>query len=585
MLPHLLPRHRQHLYLCCCLLCYLLILTAPAWQLIYLQHPAAAENFAINLAACLFLTAILPLRWLFWLLLPLLWLVPLESIHLYLYGKVSDIHLIGIAADTSLAEAGWFLHKWSWQLLLFWSAATLLALVGSRMAKQLHYPVSGKIRLLLALPLTVTLLLHILINYSTGNLSPSETDSNFRPHLSNTFSSLNQSFLPGLLFRLYDYQQQQQLLQHYRQQLQNFSFQAKRKTDDQAEVYVLVLGETSRMQNLQLNGYARPTTPRLSQQPGLVSLSNVVSPWSWTRMAVPTIVSRKPASNRQMYFAEPSLLTLFKQAGFQTYWFSVQSPVGFHDSPVSLYALEADIYKFINPTDYQSQGAYDGALLPLLQQALTSPGQKKFIVLHTLGSHYRYSDRYPTEFEVFQPSIRHSDLGLHDRQARELLRNSYDNSILYLDYVADQIIRQLQQTKAVAAMWYLSDHGEVLFDQDCPLSGHGHHSAYDHRPASFVWLSPQLQQRQPDAWQQLQQHSAAALTSSNVFDSLAALAQIEFPSARTDMNIFASSWQAQPRLLMNGADFDLSPVEPLCQQRLPHSQLPATAQSSQAMPQ
>ncbi len=72
-----------------------------------------------------------------------------------------------------------------------------------------------------------------------------------------------------------------------------------------------------------------------------------------------------------------------------------------------------------------------------------------------------------------------------DRQARELLRNSYDNSILYLDYVADQIIRQLQQTKAIAAMWYISDHGEVLFDQDRPLSGHGHHSAYDHRPPAL----------------------------------------------------------------------------------------------------
>ena len=298
-------------------------------------------------------------------------------------------------------------------------------------------------------------------------------------------------------------------------------------------------------------------------------------------MAVPTIVTRKPASNSQLYFAEPSLLTLFKQAGFQTYWFSVQSPVGFHDSPVSLYALEADHYKFINPTDYQSQGAYDGELLPLLQQALANPGQKKFIVLHTLGSHYRYSDRYPVEFEVFQPSIRHSHLGLHDRQARELLVNSYDNSILYLDYVADQIIRQLQQTGVISAMWYISDHGEVLFDQDCPLSGHGHHSAYDHRPASFVWLSPQLQQRQPEAWQQLQQHSAAALTSSNVFDSLAALAQIEFPSARAELNIFAPTWQPQPRPLMNGADFDQSPTDALCQQRL---KPPATRQPQVTLP-
>jgi glucan phosphoethanolaminetransferase (alkaline phosphatase superfamily) len=568
MLPQLLSRHRQHWYLCCCLLCYLLILTAPALQLLYLQQPAATEILAISLAGCLFLIAVMPLRWFFLLLLPWLWLAPLESIHLQLYGKVSDLHLIGIAADTSLAEAGWFLNKWGWQLLLLWSACTLLALVGSQLAKQLQYRIRVNIRLLLALPLTLTLLLHILINHSTGMLTSSDADTNFRPHLSQAFSSIQQSFLPGSLLRLYDYQQQRQLLQHYRQQLQSFSFKAKRKTDDQAEVYLLVLGETSRMQNLQLNGYARPTTPRLNQQAGLVSLSNVVSPWSWTRMAVPTIVTRKPASNSQLYFAEPSLLTLFKQAGFQTYWFSVQSPVGFHDSPVSLYALEADQYKFINPTDYQSQGAYDGELLALLQQALANPGQKKFIVLHTLGSHYRYSDRYPVEFEVFQPSIRHSHLGLHDRQARELLVNSYDNSILYLDYVADQIIRQLQQTGVISAMWYISDHGEVLFDQDCPLSGHGHHSAYDHRPASFVWLSPQLQQRQPEAWQQLQQHSAAALTSSNVFDSLAALAQIEFPSARAELNIFAPTWQPQPRPLMNGADFDQSPTDALCQQRL-----------------
>ena len=189
MLPQLLSRHRQHWYLCCCLLCYLLILTAPALQLLYLQQPAATEILAISLAGCLFLIAVMPLRWFFLLLLPWLWLAPLESIHLQLYGKVSDLHLIGIAADTSLAEAGWFLNKWGWQLLLLWSACTLLALVGSQLAKQLQYRIRVNIRLLLALPLTVTLLLHILINHSTGMLTSSDADTNFRPHLSQALAA------------------------------------------------------------------------------------------------------------------------------------------------------------------------------------------------------------------------------------------------------------------------------------------------------------------------------------------------------------------------------------------------------------
>jgi glucan phosphoethanolaminetransferase (alkaline phosphatase superfamily) len=111
----------------------------------------------------------------------------------------------------------------------------------------------------------------------------------------------------------------------------------------------MVIGESSRYDRWSLNGYARETNPLLKQEANLVALPDVITSVSATRLSVPVIISRKPATQSlKDGFSEKSFLTAFKEAGFKTFWLSNQISFGKFDTPVSVFAKEADVVEFLN---------------------------------------------------------------------------------------------------------------------------------------------------------------------------------------------------------------------------------------------
>ena len=62
--------------------------------------------------------------------------------------------------------------------------------------------------------------------------------------------------------------------------------QPARIAGSKPRLLILVVGETARAQNWGLNGYARQTTPELSQIEGLVNFPQVTSCGSSTELAI-----------------------------------------------------------------------------------------------------------------------------------------------------------------------------------------------------------------------------------------------------------------------------------------------------------
>ncbi|RPI48296.1 MAG: phosphoethanolamine transferase, partial [Acidobacteria bacterium] len=74
-----------------------------------------------------------------------------------------------------------------------------------------------------------------------------------------------------------------------------------------------------------------------------------------------------------------------------------------------------------------------------------------------------YKDRYPPEFQRFQPMCNDADVA--NQCTLEQLYNSYDNTILYLDHVLGGILGTLDRSGAPYVFIYVSDHGESLMDE------------------------------------------------------------------------------------------------------------------------
>lgn len=507
------------------------------------------------------------------LLLPAALLVPQEVFYLLTYQKNTDAHAIAIVAETDLNEALGYLTGIGVFLALAVVAIVLLWWYLVRSAWQRHWQWQSGLRPVIWL-ICIGVLVSLSwnewqyqqINKAKQRSNPEENVFVQRP-LPYSYEKFHATYPLNMLIAVNEFVKQKQAVADIAESTALFKFSA-RQTDipAQRQIYVLVIGETLRPDRLQLNGYNRATTPRLSGTKNVISYTNMVSPWAWTRMSVPVILSRKSATDQRYFPTETSVVAAFKEAGFSTAWLSTQSPLGVHDSSIALHASEADQVQYLNPVGYKKEGFYDDILLPAFERVLQQNEQKQLIVLHTLGSHFSYADRYPQAFDLFTPSGKGQSISMHDQNSRVLLNNAYDNSVAYTDFILFNLIKQLEQSQSISSLFYVSDHGENIFDGQCNKSGHGHNTERDYRVASILWTSELYNLNYPQKKSLAEQRREQPLMTSNVFHSLLDLAGIEYPDQKLTKSWLSPDWRPSSRILQQGLDFDKATRVGECQE-------------------
>jgi glucan phosphoethanolaminetransferase (alkaline phosphatase superfamily) len=315
-----------------------------------------------------------------------------------------------------------------------------------------------------------------------------------------------------------------------------FSFGASKPQQAGEEIYVWVIGESSRPNNWSLFGYARDTTPKLRAISGITTFTNMMTTAPETQLAVPSMVSLRPITDWASVQAEKSVVSAFKEAGFKTYWLSTQDVDGW-SGIVPQVAAEAGTLRYFNES-------FDGVLLDVFRGILQQEPRgrsKLFIVLHTDGSHFDYKNRFPAEFaRFFTP---------HGSR-RDNVVDAYDNSVLYTDWFLAELISMLRERNTHAALLYASDHGENLLDDDRQLMGHTRGTRYDLFSSSFIWLSDELQQSNPNEASNLQRHAQLPLSLSNLPHSMLELAGIQAAERDLRSSIFSSAFEVQPRFYL-----------------------------------
>jgi len=339
---------------------------------------------------------------------------------------------------------------------------------------------------------------------------------------------LYKTFPLGIFFKLLDIREGQDKVNNYNKNIEHFSFHSsKRDTIKGKETYVLVLGETARFSNFNINGYKRNTTPCSSKDPNILSFKNVMTGANLTSLSVPMLVTRDSPLNNTLKYTEASILKAFEEAGFKTFWLSNQGSFG---SLYKIYEKQASFHKDISKSIDAIN--YDELLLPELKTVLGDTASKKFIVLHTMGSHYRYSYRYPKSFREFKPDLDGSlSIAENNASYKKLYVNSYDNTILYTDFILNAISLKLKKTKGLSFMYYISDHGENLYDDSNNFFGHGftNPTQYELHVPLIIWTSEKYRVTYPLKLECLNKNIDAKISSYNTFQTLLDLANIYYP--------------------------------------------------------
>ena len=520
--------------------------------------------------------------WFHPLLLPAFLALPTE-LYLYIYyGQGISTHHLGIMAETSPLEAMEFLGSKAWLLaavllgVLAWWASCWRAAWKTR---QLDWNDSSRWVVLGVLGLAVAVFAYEKQVGVTPEPGPAAAPgarvhlvAAAKPAASATVSASADAWsaprLPGwarlpveldafarswpfgLVARGVDFYKERQYLADLNRRSAAFRFDARQSDPANApDVLVMVLGESARFDRWSINGYTRETNPLLAKEANLVPLQDLITSVSATRLSVPVIISRKPAmQSLKDGFTEKSFLTAFKEAGYKTYWLSNQISFGKFDTPVSVFAREADTVEFLNLGGFTTRSNLDEVLFDPLERALQDPAPKKLIVLHTLGSHWNYAHRYPARFDKWTPSLRGVDKPVVTDDAIEpQMSNSYDNSILYTDWFLSQVIDKLRSPEKAAALMYVADHGQTLYDKSCDLAFHGHNTQYEFHVPAFVWYSDVYAALYPAKVAQLKQHRKARLSTENVFHTLVDLGDIRYPGERLEWSIASPQWKRHKR--------------------------------------
>ena len=214
---------------------------------------------------------------------------------------------------------------------------------------------------------------------------------------------------------------------------------------------VIVIGEAARSDHFGFNGYPRNTTPYLNTLKNSVTFKDVIACSNQTTVSVPCMLTRGTRGNPNVYQRETSLISIFNRLGFTSYWVTNQNLYDGISTPVTLIAEEAN-HKISGAGRLQ-----DEVLIEKLHEILAGNTDNQLIVLHMVGSHFFYDWRYPEAYKKFMPTCQKV---LIQGCTRDEVNNSYDNTILYTDYVVHAIVGELEQQHAF--MVFIPDHGESL---------------------------------------------------------------------------------------------------------------------------
>lgn len=312
---------------------------------------------------------------------------------------------------------------------------------------------------------------------------------------------------------------------------------------------VLVIGESTSRLHMGLYGYPRDTTPNLQQiqktDKGLVVFNNVVAARPYTIEMLQQALTFGDQQNPNRYLTQPSFINLMKQAGYKTFWITNQQTMTKRNTMLTTFSQIADEQFYLNNQRSQNAEQHDEVVFEPFAKVLNDPAPKKLIVVHLLGTHMNYKYRYPDEFSKFEGRDKVIPNNLDAKQVA--IYNSYDNAVLYNDYVVSTLIKKFAATDPYGFLVYLSDHGEEVY-------GDPQHKVLGRNEAAptkgmytvpfIVWTSPSWQQ---DHKRNLQSMTNRPYSSSHLIHTLSDLAGLTYDNYLPENSLVNANYVVKTR--------------------------------------
>ena len=234
--------------------------------------------------------------------------------------------------------------------------------------------------------------------------------------------------------------------------------------------YVMVIGESARRDYMSLYGFPLENSSFLKKVKG-----TVIDGYTATAPNTTTALLRMFLQMKGDDFVyENNLISLAKQAGFTTYWFSNQGSIGNWNMPIAKIGYLSNHKVFTKKGDSGSMNFYDTALLPVLERHLKEKSNNpRLFVLHIMGSHPYFPERLEHTIH-------------YDYYNRNL--SAYLQTLEQTDAFLKQVYQLLKAQGEPFSLLYFSDHGLTSQDRSSPTFATLNHA--DTKPNKGAYRVP-----------------------------------------------------------------------------------------------
>jgi len=343
---------------------------------------------------------------------------------------------------------------------------------------------------------------------------------------------------------------------------------AQQTTEDAPKNIVLIIGESYGKQHSSLYGYPIATAPKqqMREKGGLLTkFTDVVAPWNLTSFVFKLTFSCFDIGDKGEWCDKPLFPQLFRKAGFHvtflTNQFLPRAKQAVYDFSGGFFLNHPTLSKELFDTRNEKLHRLDSGILEDYDKKKSENGERNLIILHLMGQHVSYSQRYPSTRRHFtSDDYKTLRADLTEKQ-RQMLAH-YDNACRYNDSIVDAICQRFANDDAVVV--YMPDHGEECYEGNRGFICRQHNSDIDYDWARFeceipfwIWCSKTCAAKHKELFSRIKAAKDKPFMTDALPHLLMGIAGITSPSYKASDDLLSPAYNAKrKRLLKNSVDYD-----------------------------
>lgn len=319
---------------------------------------------------------------------------------------------------------------------------------------------------------------------------------------------------------------------------------------------VFILGESTNRNHMGLYGYPLKNTPNLQKmqdENNLYTFKDVISPHSTTIAVLSKLLTFCHLESDKDWYEYNNIVDVMNAAGYKTFWLSNQESSGVWGNVAQIFAQHSTKHEFTRIRDSREDyGVVDGELFPLIDRALQERADKNFFVIHLMGEHGLYYNRFPYSFSKFTKD----DIPLNVDDDKKTIVAQYDNAIYYNDYIVSSIIDKFKDDETLVI--YISDHGEAVYDESA-FSGHIEENPNRHmiEIPMLMWASDKFKAQYPEKVQSIRKAVNRPYMSDDMIHTVLDLTDIKTADYEATRSIVNDQFDPTRKRIFNNKDYDI----------------------------